>query len=230
MDWLLKLLGKENWDGSDRRESLRVRCNFEVQVTGTHCSFLAKAVDLGPTGLRVECRGAFPSSLKKGGALQIKHLNCPMDCERETVKARVAWATPKNPGLFQCAALFDDEVENLKKSWVRSILARAIKQSPKQKRKYLRVRCDWTVAAQINGKAAQVQLRDLSMQGARLELPAEISERDRIILDIKGLILPGSIRRVSKTGGTYMIGVDFQTNPGQSKKLLQIIKTLSSAS
>lgn len=227
MDWLLKLLGKDTWDGSDRRQSLRVRCNFEVQVTGSQCSFLARTLDMGPTGLRVECRGAFPSSLKKGVALQIKHLNCPMDCERETIKARVAWATPKNPSLFQCAALFEDEVENLKKSWVRSLLVRAIKQPPKQKRKYLRVRCDWTVAAQINGTATQIQLRDLSMQGARLEVPSEISERDRLVLNIKGLILPGQIRRVSKTGGTYMVGVNFQTNPGQSKKLLQIIKSLT---
>ncbi|MBT9588193.1 PilZ domain-containing protein [bacterium] len=226
MDWLRRLLGSDTWDGSDRRQSLRVRCNFEVQASSTQCSFLAKTRDIGPTGIRIEGRGAFPSSLKAGVLLQIKHLSAPMDCERETVKARVVWVVRKNAGLFQCAAAFDEDVETLRHSWVRSVLAKAIKQAPKQKRKYLRVHCDWTIPAQLNGEALEVRLRDLSLHGARVEVLREICERDTLSLRIKEMKLQCEIRRISKAGGSHLVGVNFRPQAAQQKQLLQLIKTL----
>ena len=229
MDWLRKLLGKESWDGSDRRQSLRVRCSFEVQVSSSKCSFLAKTRDIGPTGIRFEGRGAFPDALKPGVALQIKHLSVPMNCERETIAAKVAWVKRKNAGLFQCAATFEDDINALRLSWVRPVLASAMKQPPKQKRKHLRVRCDWTIPAVLNGEAAEVRLRDLSMHGARFEVVREISERDTLLLRMKDIPLACEIRRVSKIGGTHLVGVHFRPEPAQGKQLLALIKTLTNA-
>lgn len=35
MDFLKKLLGlTENWDGRDRRSSLRAKCDFDLEITG----------------------------------------------------------------------------------------------------------------------------------------------------------------------------------------------------
>lgn len=230
MDWLRKLLGKaESWDGSDRRSALRVPCVFEVQVTGARCSFLGKSKDIGPTGIRIEARGAFPDSLKPKLAIQIKHLSAPMDCDRDVVTAQVAWVRRKNAGLYQFAATFQEDIESLRRSWVRSVLAKAIKQPPKQKRRYLRVRCERMVAAFLNGEVVEVKLRDLSVQGARLEVLREVSQKDSLALRLEQMKVACEIRRVARANGVYVVGVNFQPDPAQAKKLLELIKSLNAA-
>lgn len=227
MDWLRKLLGAEAWSGMERRQSLRAPCGFEIQVSGGQFSFLAKAKDIGPTGLRLEASGAFPKVLKRGLEVKIKHLNAPFDCQKDTVQARVVWVKRKNAGLFQCACSFQEEIEALKRSWVRSVLVKSLRQPPQQKRKYLRVRTDWLVPAILQSKVVEVRLRDLSLAGARFETQEEICERDSIALRLKDLKVACEVRRVTKVGGLFLVGVRFDEETQRSKYLLDLVKKLS---
>ncbi len=227
MDWLRKMLGADAWSGMDRRQSLRAPCRFEIQVSGSQFSFLAKTKDIGPTGLRLEASGAFPSFLKRGTEVRVKHLNAPFDCEKDTVQAKIVWVKRKNAGLFQCACSFQEEVEVLKRSWVRSVLVKALRQTPQQKRKHLRVRTDWLVPAFLQDKVVEVRVRDLSLAGARFETPEEICERDSIALRLKDLKVACEVRRVAKMGGVFLVGVRFDEQAQNSKYLRELVKKLS---
>lgn len=226
MDWFKRLFGQD-WDGADRRASLRAKCTFEMQVTSSKCSFLAQAKDVGPTGIRFEGRGAFPSALKRGLEVQLKHLSASMECDRDTVVGKVVWVRRRNAGQFECAATFLEPPEQLKKSWVRPVLARAIKVAPQQKRRYLRVRADWTVPVNLSGQHFEVRLRDISLHGARFESIRELAVGEALTMRLKEMQLRCQIRRVQKVGGSWIIGVQFDPDSGQRKALLKMLKILS---
>jgi hypothetical protein len=229
MDWFKRLFGQD-WDGSDRRASLRAPCTFEMQVTGATCSFLARSKDIGPTGIRFEGRGAFPSSLKKGLEVQLKNLEVSMDCERDTVQGKIVWVKRRNAGQFECAATFLEPPEVLKKTWVRPVLARSIRTSPQQKRRYLRAKADWTVPANLGGQIFEVRLRDLSLHGARFESIRDLALHDQLTLRLKDMQLRSQVRRVQKVGGSYVVGVQFEPDAGQRKALIKLLKILSGQS
>lgn len=223
VDWLKRLIGGNDWKGTDRRQSVRAACDFEVQVTGDRCSFWARAKDVSDQAIKVEALGVLPSGLRRGTRLMLKHLNPAFDCPRDTIQVRVLWARRKTHSCFQLALAFD-KVETMRDGWVRNLLVRVLKKVPQQKRRHVRVRMDWMVPALVRGDVCKVRLRDLSMGGARLEMSREPRESERIALRVKDLKLPCEVRRVQRNGGTYLVGVRFPPEFNQSKKLLDVIK------
>lgn len=228
LDWLRRLLGQQNWHGADRRQTLRALCNFEVQVSTNKCSFWGKAIDISEKALRVEVTGAFPSSLRSRQVAWLKHLRPPFGCPRDTLKARVIWVKRIHQGKFQCALAFDDDPAVVRRSWLPELLACALKHAPDQKRRHVRVRMDWLVPALFRNEIHKVRLRDLSMGGARIEINHYIQEGDTLALKVKELKLPCEVRRVTKNGGSYLVGLRLRPEFSQSKQLLQLIKFVCS--
>lgn len=232
-DFLDRLFRKpEEWDGGDRRESLRAPCDFELELACPGLRYLAKAVNLSPRGIRLKVRGPWnPKIVRVNAEAQLKYLTPIFDAEFDTVKGSIRWVKKEAENLFTLAVAFEDDVDRLKRSWVKSELMKHLRSRVKQNRKQLRVRLNLPARFIFNGQDYEGHLRDISTGGARLEAFQIIPEGTQLIIQVgpvkplPQLRLKAVVRRVTKEMGTMIYGLAFQYETADQKStVLQYVK------
>lgn len=224
------------WDGSDRRLGIRAKCNFDLGVSGDGFSLMGQAVNVGPRGIRLRIRGPWNSrKLRKGQLVQVKYLTPLFDAELDTVKAKIEWAKKEGVDLFSLALTFDDNVETLRRSWVKPILVKTLKSRAQQKRKLLRARANLPASFTVDGKSYDGKVRDLSVGGAKLECFTGFREGTHIALILippkpaASMALKGLVRRCALVLGTYEMGLAFLLEERDKKPLFRLVKELIDA-
>lgn len=225
--------GTGEWDGSDRRAALRARCDLEVEVACPGLRFLGRVLDAGPNGLRIRIRGASnPKVVKKGAEALVKNLAPSLDADLDTIVSKIAWVRQEAPNQFQIGVEFTEGIERLKRSWIKPLLLKSLDTRAKQKRKHLRVRTSVKSVLIAEGERLEVNVRDLSMGGARAESFQSRAEGTHLKLVLKPpkpfgeIQLPVVVRRCQKNLGAYDLGLAFLINEGLKKQLLKLIKAL----
>ena len=230
--FLERLLGgSPEWDGSDRRSTLRAKCDFELELAFPTARYLATALDAGPKGVRMRVRGPWNGRLLRVGQIvHLKYLATIFEAEIDTVQCKVSWAKKENNTLFYIAVSFDETLDNLKRSWVRPVLMKGLKKQVKQQRKQLRVRASVPAFLRVQDQEIEGKMRDLSMGGAQVEsfkpipLGTHVSLKFGPIKPHPEMVLKGMVRRCELYLGTYQIGIAFLILEGQRKQLLKFIK------
>ena len=175
MGWFEALFGAfvrrgKDWDGSERRVSLRTRCDFEVEIQAPGCRYLARVLDAGPQGLRMRVRGPWvPKVLRRSQPIRLCYVQPIYEAELDTVGAQIQWVKREGEQMFSLAVAFDDTLDNLKRSWVKPVLMKAFKMaSKKNQRKTMRARCQLVGTMIYEGKKQDIKVTDLSTSGARV--------------------------------------------------------------
>jgi len=224
---LKKLLGGDPaWDGSEKRSLLRVKCDVEVEVAMPKLRYLGRAIDISPRGLKVRVRGPWnASAFKAGTPVQLKSLEQCFGSEA-TVLAKVCWAKREADSQFIFGVVFEDPVERLEKSWIKSVLQKNMKARVSQQRKTVRVRCNLPGKLTVGDQILDVKLRDLSTGGFQVEgfkavpMDAEVTLQAGPVEPLPKLYLKGNVRRVTQPMGTWSIGVRFGAQDAATKKVV----------
>ena len=230
--FLERLLGgSPEWDGSDRRITLRAKCNFELEVAMPTARYLGTALDAGPKGVRLRIRGPWNARLLRAGTrVTLKHIEPMFDAQLDTVQCKISWVKKEADNLFLLAVGFDDSLENLKMSWVKPVLMKGLKSQVKQQRKQLRVRANLTTMLRVDTQEIEGRLRDLSMGGAQIEtfkslpLGTQVTVKFGPVAPHPEMVMKGTVRRCEQALGACQIGVAFFLLEGQKKQLLKFIK------
>lgn len=233
MGWFESLFGSlfkkdPDWDGAERRQSFRVRCDFEVEIQAPGVSYLAVCMDAGPQGLKMRVRGPFVKKvLKRGHPIRLRYVQPLYEAELDTVSAAVRWVRREGEQMFTLAVGFEDSIENLKRSWVKPILQKVFKAgSRRNQRQYMRARCQIAGRAVVEGKRVDIKVTDVSTSGARISAlqPMEIGHTFEI--EFENVVQRAIVRRCQPDYGVYRIGVAFSPDPKARAQILKLVKRL----
>jgi hypothetical protein len=233
MGWFEALFGSlirkgDDWDGAERRNAFRARCNFDLEVQAPGVRYLAHVQDAGPQGLKMRVRGPYVSKvLKKGSPIRLRYVEPIYEAELDTVDASIRWVRREGEQLFTMAVAFEDSIENLKKSWVKPTLQKAFKTSSRRnQRKWMRAKCNLAATALHGDKVIDVKVNDLSTSGARIASLQPFAVGEATELHLEGMILRGIVRRVQAEFGVHRIGIAFAPDPVYRQQLLALVKKL----
>lgn len=233
MGWFESLFGnllkrQPDWDGAERRQSFRVRCDFEIEVQGPGCSYLAQCRDAGPQGLRMRVRGPFVKKvLKRGQPIRLRFIQPLFEAELDTVGGAIRWVKREGEQMFSMAVTFEDSLENLKRSWVKPILQKVFKAgSRRNQRQYMRARCQLPGRAVVQGQRVDIKVTDISTAGARISTVQPVEVGTMLEVEFEKLVLRAMVRRCQPDYGVYRLGLAFSPNAEARKKLLTLIKRL----
>jgi hypothetical protein len=216
-DLIQKLLGRKvNWDGTDRRRFVRSRCNFELSVDKLGAQVRVR--DLGQNGLRLDCSSQYGPKLKAGTLIGLR-LGQP---DASPVPARVCWIR----NSAEVSRLGLKFVGSLKNTWMQELIDRVAGQ-PRQKRRSIRVKTDWTVQAYHGHLQLEARLRDLSVTGCRFETRDSVLVGQELRLKMGTIEVTAEVRRVSGDRGLNLVGVKFSTQEPQTQQLVDLLRKLT---
>lgn len=232
MGWFESLFGKflpsNSWDGAERRQSFRVRCDFEIEMRAPNCSYLARVVDAGPQGLRLKVRGPWVARvLKRSQKVELRYVQPLFEADLDTVGASIRWVRREGENMFSLAVGFSDTLENLRKSWVKPVLQKYFKSdSRKNQRKWMRARCNLPGRLQLQGQAQDVKVVDLSSTGARLSSIQACELGSLVELEFQGISVRAMVKRCQPDYGVYRLGLAFAPEKEARKKILTLLQKL----
>jgi hypothetical protein len=216
------------WDGAERRQAFRVKCDFEVEIQAPGCSYLAACLDAGPQGLRMRVRGPFVKKvLRRAQPIRLRYVEPLYEAELDTVSAAIRWVRRDGEQMFTMAVGFDDTIDNLKRSWVKPILQKVFKSgSRKNQRNHMRARCQLAGKAVIDGQRVDIKVTDVSTSGARLSALQPMAIGSIFEVEFEKVIQRAVVRRCQPDYGVYRIGVAFSPDAAARAKLLTLVKRL----
>lgn len=171
---LKNLVGFGRWDYSDRRAMLRIPCKIEVQLQKPPTLMGGEVRDMSISGLQVLCYGP----IKKGESLKVRVRNCPLQAEFDAVDCKVEWR--QKEGVHFLAGLsFAESEQVMSRSWAFYEFKRLGLEAGTiyQKRQFLRVICLLPARLQIGDESRKVTVKDLGLNGARVEATGAPLER-----------------------------------------------------
>lgn len=233
MGWFQSLFGNllkriPEWDGEERRQAFRVRCDFEIEVQAPGCRYLARCVDAGPQGLKLKVRGPFVKKiLRRGQPIRLRYVEPMYEAELDTVGGAICWVRREGEQMFTMAVGFEDTLENLKKSWVKPILQKVFKAGSRRNlRKHMRAKCQLPGKVVIDGKRQDVKITDVSTSGARVSSLQPLDVGVASELEFENLVLRVLVRRCTPDYGVYRLGLAFSPDAEAKKKLVRLIKQM----
>lgn len=216
LDLIQRLFGpKVTWNGQERRQFVRARCRFDL-VLGKNQGTISVR-EIGQGGLRLECDLALAPKLKVGASVE---LNQPG--EALPTKAKVIWQ--KNSRNFCRVGLkFTGAIRG---TWMQQHVD-DIAGHPKQKRRHIRVRTDWTVEARTGIDHFEARMRDISVAGCRVETKASLIVGQQLRLKMGNLEIQADVRRVSGQPGYNLVGLRFESEEPQTGQLVALVRKLT---
>ena len=235
--FLERLLGGEPaWDGSERRVSLRAKCDFQLELTLPKAVYAAKVLDVGARGVRARIQAPLTRVARRGLTVQARAFNLKFPCELDTIRGKIRWVKPEQEDAFVVAIAFDDELEALQRSWVKAVLLKNLIDAT-QKRTQTRVKALVRTWIQVENHQFEGSLRDISTRGARLEtvktypVGTELTLRigparpgSSPELGLHGMTLKAIVRRVGPSPASHQMGLLFQLEDGQRAALLKWVR------
>jgi len=179
----------------DRRQAVRLRVEFPVQVRATSVSE-ATAIDLSLTGVR----------LKVSSPLLIGencHISLPGQPDQE-VAATVQWCISGDSGASRAGLRFTDTPEKLTHSWVvdHLIVAGLQESQLSQKRRWIRVHTEAAVVVRDEKEQEfEATMLDLGVGGARIRTKARLKGKEGV-----RLVIPTGKKRTAIALSASVVG------------------------
>jgi hypothetical protein len=216
LELIQRLFGpKSTWNGTERRQFVRARCRFDLTLGKTQAMVSVREISQG--GLRLECDVALAPKLKVGSVVELHQPG-----ESSPVKAKVSWQ--KNTRNFCRVGLkFSSPIRG---SWMQRHVD-DIAGHPKQKRRHIRVRTDWTVEGRAGIEPFEARLRDISITGCRVETKASLVVGQPLRLKLGNLEVAADVRRVSGQPGFNLVGLRFESQEPQTGQLVALVRKLT---
>ncbi|MFN8608967.1 MAG: PilZ domain-containing protein [Vulcanimicrobiota bacterium] len=216
LDLIQRLFGpKVTWNGQERRQFVRARCRFDLILGKNQGAISVREISQG--GLRLECDLSLASKLKVGSAVD---LNQPG--ETVAIKAKVVWQ--KNSRNFCRVGLkFSGAIRG---TWMQQHVD-DIAGHPKQKRRHIRVRTDWTIEGRTGIDSFEARMRDISVTGCRVETKASLIVGQQLRLKMGNLEVQADVRRVSGQAGYNLVGLRFESEEPQTGQLVALVRKLT---
>jgi hypothetical protein len=225
------------WDGAERRRSLRAKCEFQLEVDLGQQPCPARTLDVGASGVRIRLDLPWSAMLKKGQEATLRYPHPPFECEVASVGGKIRWIKSDGKGII-VAIGFNDNIETLRRSWVKHVLLENFKNGADQKRKDLRVHSQLPALLQLPGDTAELQanLRDLSIRGARLQLANPLAVGTELLVRFNAfsshgpLTLRATVERSYPAEGSegeeqlHELGLSFTPQHGKKTAMLKLFK------
>ncbi len=216
LELIQRLFGpKVTWNGTERRQFVRARCRFDLNLGKDQA--VVSVRDICQGGLRLECDLAVAPKLKAGTVIELTQPG-----ESAPTKARVSWQ--KNSRNFCRVGL--KFMSAIRGTWMQQHVDQ-IAGHPKQKRRHIRVRTDWTVEGRSGIDSFEARMRDISVTGCRVETKASLIVGQQLRLKMGNLEVAADVRRVSGQPGFNLVGLRFESQEPQTGQLIALVRKLT---
>ena len=217
----------DDWDFSDRRKLVRLKCCFEVLIDGLDSPFRAQILDMGVLGMGLRCG----RPLMSGDKIKVALLAPLEGVPSEPVDCQVVWAKPPDGSqvTYAGAAYCSPPLEMLQ-SWVNTVLYELgfTKNSIYSKRRYVRAECvlPGRLYEESRPGPQVVTCCNLGVGGALLEHNVAVPVGEHIALSIGPhrelpvLQAKGRVVRVNRDHQGFLLGVDFDELSSPKVRLL----------
>lgn len=208
-----------NWDFSERRELVRLRCQLEVVYSVGDNSYSGQIMDMSLGGMLLRCLQ--PPGL--ASLTKITYINKEEKIKENTVRCRVQWSKAnKKDAIHHVGLSYCDSEEVLRNSWVKFELHK-LGFNPKrvfQKRRHVRAHCFIPARIYSQDKISQEgRLYNLGASGALLESNTALQKGDDITLAIgphqhlKAFTIKGRIAAITAINRLQFLGIEFEQPP-----------------
>jgi len=216
LELIQRLFGpKSTWNGNERRQFVRARCRFDLTLGKGQDTVSVREICQG--GLRLECELNLAPKLKTGAVVELVQAG-----EAAPIKAKVAWQ--KNSRNFCRVGL--KFTGAIRATWMQHHVDE-IAGHPKQKRRHIRVRTDWTVEGRSGADSFEARMRDISITGCRVETKASLIVGQQLRLKMGNLEVAADVRRVSGQSGFNLVGLRFESQEPQTGQLVALVRKLT---
>lgn len=207
--------GKDlDWNYSDRRELIRLRCHYDVDFVAKGKKHKGKVVDMSLKGMKI--RGFAP--VKKGDIVEVTYAQEIMS-DVVTIKCEVKWCRTRERDYVVFAGLTYSEPDQvMSRSWIKPVLQQLgfQKELIYQQRKFVRAEC--FLPGNIiygHGKMMDGRLYNLGVGGALVETRFSVEELCAVELQIGPLedyepfSITGQVLNIRKQGNLYLHSIEF---------------------
>lgn len=216
LELIQRLFGpKSTWNGTERRQFVRARCRFDLNLGKSQGVVSVREICQG--GLRLECELNLAPRLKVGTVVELLQAG-----ESAPIKAKVNWQ--KNSRNFCRVGL--KFIGAIRSTWMQQYVDE-IAGHPKQKRRHIRVRTDWTVEGRSGVDSFEARMRDISITGCRVETKASLIVGQQLRLKMGNLEVAADVRRVSGQSGFNLVGLRFEAQEPQTGQLVALVRKLT---
>lgn len=216
LDLIQRLFGpKSTWNGDERRQFVRARCRFDLSLGKGQGAVSVREICQG--GVRLECELNLAPKLKTGTVVELIQAG-----ESVPIKAKVSWQ--KNSRNFCRVGL--KFMGAIRSTWMQHYVDE-IAGHPKQKRRHIRVRTDWTVEGRSGVDSFEARMRDISITGCRVETKASLIVGQQLRLKMGNLEVAADVRRVSGQPGFNLVGLRFEAQEPQTGQLVALVRKLT---
>ncbi len=220
-------LGSGRTATGERRRLVRLKCRYAVTCEVEKAAFRAVVVDMGVQGLRLET----PERLKRGQVAHVTYSTPHAAFAVDSVRCVVSWVRRNGQGQLEAGLRYEDQEENLEKSWVKVILREMGFDAASifQRRKARRVVAMLTVQLRRPGGAVMnARVLNLGVGGALLQIADPLDRGQTLLMDlgpVKGLpVLPVSAEvltcRYEPRSESWFCGVRFRNLSDRQLDLL----------
>lgn len=164
-----QIIASGDWDFSERRQERRYSCLLEGMLYADGEQMACEIFSLSKSGIAILCERALDR-----GALVV--VECPQPKQAlaaGNIRCRVGWVEPYD-GRFRARLTLVEPRDALSQgSWLSIELSDLGLQhrDSRQRRRAVRVGCDWPVKMKGEGWRGSATLIDLGMSGARISCP-----------------------------------------------------------
>jgi PilZ domain len=178
IDVLKGLIGKKNWDYSERRGKLRARCRIEAGLFVGNGLIGAEVRNISVTGMQLMCLG----KVSKGAQVELRGVKQYNQAEIHSLHCRVEWVKKQTPGWLAGVA-FLDSIQDMGRSWLYwELKEQNIRMiGANNKRKVHRVRC--LLPARLTSRTQNLNARvtNLSPGGAMVQTMGEMMAKGETV-------------------------------------------------
>lgn len=210
--------GRGGGTPDEKRRLIRLKCRYKVTLTTEKRGFTGTVTDMGVQGMRLQVT----EKVKPGSHLHVTFPAHSDSFKVDTVRCLVAWCRKSRSGALEAGVRYDDEKNNLEKSWVKFILRELgfDEKSIFQRRKTLRaVAMLPATVSRVGQSPLSGRILNLGVGGALLQSDDRLQSGQDLTLDIgpaEGLPLlsvPGHIvsDRYETESRTWFHGVRFRS-------------------
>lgn len=214
-------VGRERYDGSERRKSVRIQCHYQVFCSQGLKRFEAIVQDVGLTGLQLTTA----TRLKRLQTLDVVPTN-----GGNAVPCTIRWCKRENQA-YVAGAYFELRPSELVHSWVSQLLTAVgfNEEAVYQRRTAIRASADLEVTLRGEGEEMLAgRLLDLGVGGALVQVSQEVQMGTRYALvvgplkNLEAMRLDGEVVRVDcpEPGDRFNLGLRFlATTSAQVRQL-----------
>lgn len=178
LDLLKGIVGKQEWDYTERRGKMRAKCHIEASLVVSSGLIGADIRNISVTGMQLQCLGR----VKKGEQVQLRGVKQYNQATHHSLNCRVEW-TKKNAQGWLAGVSFLDSAQEMSKSWLFwELKDQGLRMRGKdQKRKQHRVPC--LLPSRLTSRSQNLNARtiNLSPDGALVQTTGELMEVGEIV-------------------------------------------------